>query len=144
MAVLAGVMVPRLNRAYRGLQFRGEIHQITSLIDYAAEMAIRSRSEVRLRFTQAGDRLWLEGEQLENFGRQRSPYDHPARAITLRTEHQELQDGESATIRFFPDGSRTEDLLTLRDNSGRMRWIRIGRSFAELEVTREKPEEVES
>lgn len=143
LAVMAGALAPRMNGAYRSLQFRGEIHQIAALVNYASEVAVRARREVELHFVQGGDRLWLEGEGLERFGRQRNPYHHAGRAVTIRSEAQDLQTGETVVLRFFPDGSRTEDLLTVRDSSGRMRWIEIGRSFAELGVTREKPGEAE-
>jgi prepilin-type N-terminal cleavage/methylation domain-containing protein len=139
LAVLAGALAPRLNGAYRILQFRGEIHRMTSMINYATELAIRHRTEVRVHFNQGGDLLWLEGEGLDPSGGQRSPFHHPGRKISIQSDRQNLEEGREIVLQFYPDGTRTEEILWVSDASGRERWIEIGRSFATLRVTTERP-----
>ncbi len=92
-----------------------------------------------MHFEQGGDLLWLEAEGLQTLGDERSPFSHPARRISIQSVQENAQDGKEIVLRFYPDGTRTEDILFLTDAAGRQRWIEIGRSFAVLQVTPERP-----
>lgn len=141
ISALAAAAVPRMNRAYRGLQFRGEVHRAASMIQYAAEHAIRERTNVGLEFVQGGRRLTLSGGRSESVGQAPAALTELGRTITIRSEAQELEEGKTGALTFHPDGSRTPDLWQVRDASGREAWLRIGRSFAVLEITDRRPDD---
>lgn len=141
LSALAAAAVPRMNRAYRSLQFRGEVHRAASMIHYAAESSIRNRAEIELEFVQGGRRLALSGGRSESVGQAPASLTELGRTITIRSEAQEIEDGKEGAVKFQPDGSRTPDLWQIRDASGREAWLRIGRSFAVLEITDHRPDD---
>lgn len=148
LALAAGLIAPRMNRAYRGLELRAAAREIAMAIEAAGELAVRERVETRFVANAEGDAYWIEIDDASS-----AQPDMEAVQVGVMAELRALPNGmriEVGTangseskrhLSLLPDGSRSGGWIELTDRRERKRWIDAGRSLGGARILTERPEE---
>ena len=169
LATMTGIMIPRLNMAYKNLELQAATARLEETVRYAAQRSVRKRQRITLSIGPDSNSYWLRGPEPmgrpafeENPVPQRvketqlpkgmlaelNPADANAQAQpeqgsgeTIRPVQLVQAERSQTLITFFPDGRRDTSILKITDARGRSKWISVGRTLGSIEILNESPQE---
>lgn len=117
LALASTIMIPAFTGS-SGAELKAAASELASGLRYARSQALTHGDAVTLRLDVNGRRFEVSGSDVWR--------DLPSSVdLSLYTARTELLDGNTAAIRFFPDGSSTGGRITVTGSNGQARYVDV-------------------